>query len=227
MKFSFWNNKNLKKIREDRRGFTLVELLIAMTVFAVFIGTLASSYLFLTRAQRDTNELRKVYSEGRFLMDEMISVVRGSEVAYGCYNAVLSGDGTCEGSNYDVVNNEISGTVLAVMRPDGKRVVVRAVPCDGGGCYDLEKVVQFYNGEVGQWVASNPDGYFDGGGDNGFQTLNLEKIEVENVHFRVVPGDMSSAVSPYVQIYLSLNGMSQLREEVDFDIQTTVSFRDY
>ena len=201
-----------------------------MTVFAVFIGTLASSYLFITRAQRDTNELRKVYSEGRFLMDEMISVVRGSQIAYGCYVMAFT-EGVCEGSSLNVVEDKMEGTVLAVINPEGKRVIIKAEECEEAGCYNLKKVVQVYEDfedmPGGVWMPSNSDGYFDGGGDDGFQMLNLEKIEIENVRFEITPGSESVGVSPYVRIYLSLNGMSQLREEVDFDIQTTVSLRDY
>jgi len=225
-----WMKKSahVHELRPAKRGsalaFTLIELLVAMTVFGLFIAALAGSYLFLTRAERDTNELRKVYSEGRFLMDEMIETARGSTIAYDCYNAV-GGDGACDGSSIDALGESITGTVLATIRPDGKRVIIKGEECPDDSCYALKKVVQEYD-ELNGWLPSESEGYY-GSPDGGFQNLNLEKVEVENIYFIIKPALVSSASSPYVQIYLSLEGVSQIRDSVDFDIQTTVSLRNY
>lgn len=214
----FFKNPFVKKTRENRKAFTLIELLVAMTVFALFISVLASSYLFLTRAQRDTNELRKIYSEGRFIMDELVETARGNKIAYDCYNAV-SGDATCDGSTLDATGDFIQGSTLAVIRPDGKRVVIKLE--DTGV---LKKIVQEY-GTV-EWEASEDDGYY-GFSDSGFQALNLEKINVDGAHFEIHPAAPDPAVSPYVRIFLSLSADSQIRDSINFDLQTTVSLRSY
>lgn len=208
-------NKFFKK-----EGFTLIELLVAMTVFAVFIAGMASSYLFLTRAQRDTNELRKIYSEGRFIMDEIVDTARGNDIAYGCYDAVFLGDDTCDGSNVDASGEFIQGSTLGMMRPDGKRVVIKL---DDGV---LKKIVQVFNTDTEEWEPSESDGYF-GFSDNGFQALNLEKINVDSAHFEIWPAEPDPAVSPYVRIFLSLSADSQIRDEINFDLQTTISLRTY
>ncbi|MDP4007953.1 MAG: prepilin-type N-terminal cleavage/methylation domain-containing protein [Candidatus Peregrinibacteria bacterium] len=224
MKISSIKNLDLKKNRGNRKAFTLIELLVAMTVFAMFIGALASSYLFLTRAARDTNELRKLYSESRFLMDEMIEVARGASIAYDCYQP---GNATCEGYTIDAFGESINGNVLAIIRPDGKRVVIKSEDaCDSTGdpCVVLKKIVQEYNEGQNGWVPSNADGYY-GPADNGFQNMNLEKLEVQNAYFVIKPAQPDPSVSPYVQIYLSLTGDSQIRDSISFDIQTTVSSR--
>lgn len=204
-----------------KEGFTLIELLVAMTVFALFISVLASSYLFLTRAQRDTNELRKIYSEGRFIMDELVETVRGNEIAYDCYDAVSSGDATCNGSTLDATGDFIQGSTLAVTRPDGKRVVIKLE--DTGV---LKKIVQVFNTDTEEWEPSESDGYFPSP-DGGFQLLNLEKISVQSAHFEIRPAVPDPAVSPYVRIFLSLSADSQIRDEINFDMQTTVSLRNY
>lgn len=227
MKISFIEKLNLKKNRGNRGGFTLIELLVAMTVFAMFIGALASSYLFLTRAQRDTNELRKLYSESRFLMDEMIEVARGSSIAYDCYQP---GNAICDGYSIDAIGESINGNVLAILRPDGKRVVIKSEDaCEGpnDSCVVLKKIVQEYDEEQNDWVPSNPDGYYYAPDTQGFQNMNLEKLEVQNAYFVIKPASPDPSVSPYVQIYLSLTGDSQIRDNISFDVQTTVSLRSY
>ncbi len=212
-------------------AFTLIELLVAMTVFALFIAVLSSSYLMITRTERDTNEMRKLYSEGRFLMDEIVESVRGGEIAYECYGMVLTGDNVCDGSTYDSMLNVIAGNTLAVMRSDGKRTVLKAVECeDSEGCtMKLQKVVQEFNSLVNQWVPSNGDGYVSSGSDEGFQTVNLESIDVENMEFTLRPGLLvpGEPETQSVSVSMTLTKLGQLRETISFPLQTTISLRNY
>ena len=52
-----------------KRGFTLVEMLIAMSIFVIFITVLMSSYTSLIRAQREANNYRQLYAEAREIFD--------------------------------------------------------------------------------------------------------------------------------------------------------------
>ncbi|MBT6068979.1 prepilin-type N-terminal cleavage/methylation domain-containing protein [Candidatus Peregrinibacteria bacterium] len=220
-----------RKLVERKSAFTLVELLIATTIFALFISVLAGSYLMITKAQRDTNEMRKVYSEGRFVVDEIVSALRGAEIDYSCYAQALVGeDSPCYGVNLNEMENELTGTILAVQNSEGKRIVFKADGCEEGGCVVLKKTIQKYsefeNMDNGVWQASLEDGY-NLAVDNGWQVLTTSNVEVKKVYFKVRPALSTSHVPAYVTIYLSLAGASQLREEINFDVQTTISLRDY
>lgn len=80
------------KILKQKKGFTLVELLVAMTIFVAFIGILIGSYTSIVRAQREANEYRIMYSEARQVFETLVFNLRDGMVDYAAYTgSVVSG----------------------------------------------------------------------------------------------------------------------------------------
>lgn len=73
----------LKKIRKQK-GFTLVEMLVAMSIFAVFVGVMIGSYTGIVRGQREANDYRTMYAESRRVFESVIYELREGMVDYGC-----------------------------------------------------------------------------------------------------------------------------------------------
>lgn len=59
-----------------------MELLVAIGIFAIFLGVATSSYISIVRGQSDTNERRKMISDVRTLMDYMTDELRNGTVDY-------------------------------------------------------------------------------------------------------------------------------------------------
>lgn len=74
--------KNMFKTKRQQGGFTLVEMLIAMTIFMSFTGILISSYTGIVRAQRDANSYREMYVQARQVFDTLIQEFRDGMVDY-------------------------------------------------------------------------------------------------------------------------------------------------
>lgn len=72
-------------ILKQKKGFTLVELLVAMTIFVAFIGILIGSYTSIVRAQRQANEYRIMYSEARQVFETLVFNLRDGMVDYAAY----------------------------------------------------------------------------------------------------------------------------------------------
>lgn len=70
------------ELYKKQRGFTLIEMLIAMSIFVVFIGVLMGSYTSIIRAQRDANDYRIMYAESRRVFDGLIQEFREGMVDY-------------------------------------------------------------------------------------------------------------------------------------------------
>lgn len=70
-----------------QKGFTLVELLIAMTVFVSFLGVLIGSYTSIIKGQREADEYRIMYSESRKIFETVIGELRDGMVDYKKHNA--------------------------------------------------------------------------------------------------------------------------------------------
>lgn len=66
---------SLSARRSSRKGFTLIEILVSLSIFMILLGVLMSSFFQLYRSQRDANETRKVVADLRtlvnFVQDEM------------------------------------------------------------------------------------------------------------------------------------------------------------
>lgn len=73
--------KMFTKIRA-KRGFTLIEMLIAMSIFVTFLGILMGSYSSIVKAQREANDYRVLYSEARRVFDKLTEEIRGGSILY-------------------------------------------------------------------------------------------------------------------------------------------------
>lgn len=74
--------KMFKKILK-KRGFTLVEMLVAMSIFMIFTGVLLYSYTDIVRSLREGNDYREMYSEARRVFETVVQEFRDGMVDYG------------------------------------------------------------------------------------------------------------------------------------------------
>ncbi|MBI2634539.1 prepilin-type N-terminal cleavage/methylation domain-containing protein [Candidatus Peregrinibacteria bacterium] len=82
----------IKKILKNRVAFTLVEMLIALSVFAAFVSILINSYSDVVRGQREANEYRIMYVEARRIFDTLTGEFRNGMVDYGAYSMPVIGE---------------------------------------------------------------------------------------------------------------------------------------
>lgn len=68
--------------KKSKRGFTLIELMVSMTIFIVFTGILINSYTSIVRAQQQANEYRVLYTEARTVFDTIGDDLRNGMVDY-------------------------------------------------------------------------------------------------------------------------------------------------
>lgn len=71
----------MKKILRNK-GFTLIEMLVAMSIFVIFIGVLIGSYTDIVKSQQEANDYRVLYSDARRVFDKLTEEIRGSAVYY-------------------------------------------------------------------------------------------------------------------------------------------------
>ncbi|MBI5755079.1 type II secretion system protein [Candidatus Peregrinibacteria bacterium] len=207
-----------ESVRNDRagmiavRGFTLIELMISMVVFAIFITVMFSTYLFVASASRDANEERKAIEEAQFLLDEMVRTVRAGTVDYSCYDAadvcgVLNADGRVDG-------------ILAVrLKATGERVLFQK---------DAESALTILyqkKSNAGEWQNSSSP-----------KKLSHEKITVERLDFLITPSadpythvvDNQFQYQSRVSIFMEIQAPARSRPDgIRIPAQTTVSSRFY
>lgn len=70
--------KNLNK-----KGFTLIEMMVSMAIFVMFLGVLIGSYTDIVKSQQEANDYRILYSEARRVFDKITEEVRNGSIYYG------------------------------------------------------------------------------------------------------------------------------------------------
>jgi prepilin-type N-terminal cleavage/methylation domain-containing protein len=228
-------NKN-KKIRCGRRAFTLIEMLISIAIFTIFIGVVSESYVSIIRGQKQANEIRKMYSEVRNFVDFFGQEVRLGSIDYGSYN-VTPGVNPCGNSVpslvsafnaspslFQLTNGET--TDLAVVRKDGLLKTYFH--------YDKEeKLLQIKQEQkvAGSWVSS---ALFSGGS---YKNVLDDSVKVENLKFLISPdidpyGDEyycrnEKQFQPHVTLLMTVTNGANIKSEFSLNYQTTISSRVY
>lgn len=76
-------------LRAQKRGFTLMEILVAISVFAVIIVTSTSVYINITREYKRSNLHNGIYEDGRLLLEKITALGRQYTIDYEEYYSQL------------------------------------------------------------------------------------------------------------------------------------------
>lgn len=69
----------------SQRGFTIVELVVAMTVFAVVITVAVGAFVNVQRTAQKTSAQRKVQQDTRYNLEQLTRQIRSARIDYGFY----------------------------------------------------------------------------------------------------------------------------------------------
>ncbi len=212
----------LRKKLADNKGFTLVEMLIAMAIFVTFTSVLINSYTSIVRAQRDANDYRIMYAEARRTFDTLTRELRDAMVDYGSYG----------GAGIIGAQDEIR-----LVTKDGRNVIEVRYEEPVESVENTEETtpgkVILAKGRVPAGVAIEPNYpvIFDE------RVLNSDEVNVKSFAIYVSP-----SIDPYDQEYV-FNDVNQFHPKitifaeferelsngnmVTMDLQTSVSSRIY
>lgn len=188
-------------------AFTLIELVISISIFMVFLAIAGNSYSSLTTANRRANEFQKVYREIRFITDTLGQEIKSGGLDYGCIGDIPIVDPLC------VENNEgTSKKVLAILHEKGlKRDIFK---------FADKKILIAHQSrpkEDEHWQTIRP-----------WESLTSEKFPLEDFSVSVFPdkdpyaeenaGNENVQWQPSVKIKM---------KGKNFDLQFTYSLRNY
>lgn len=208
--------KNLKECGAP--AFTLVELIVSMTIFTIFVGVVTSTFLLTSRTLREANEVRKVYTEARFLMDRLTQDIRLNKIDYDClnsgllYQTVLYAE--CQG-----------GVILPLISADGMH---RTVYRFEGGVFSVVALNLVPDVAGGHWTLAT--------GYTGFERFDPQSVTLERVAFNIFPGkspydnfeDVTLQYQPSVHVEIdAMPRSTRLENPESVQLRTTVTSRIY
>ncbi len=192
--------------KRRQSGFTLVEMMVAVAVFATASIIITDLFLSFNRSQRRTQASQAVQSDARVLLSNIVDKTRSGEIDYSAYTPT-------------VTNPEAE---LHIIGNDGASYVIR------------RSDTVFANTVCPSAVAT-PCLEISSDGGTTFSPMTSERLRVVGVQFYINPiesptvqsgGVFTYNVQPSVTIVMGLQGTSpQAAEQGTTFIQTTVSSR--
>ncbi|MFC1600287.1 Tfp pilus assembly protein FimT/FimU [Patescibacteria group bacterium] len=226
----------MRRIRRNK-GFTLIEVLIALTIFMIIVTSISTSYLDIARRQREANVVREIYSEIRYVYNLIGEEARSKTIDYGCPRKFkeLNEDDILR--PIDVVSTSQvcsdlatapEGSYLALINPNATERTIFRIQEE-----DDVKVLSFYkeskDSEANAWVP-NP-------GFNNFEPIDLKGIRLNAMKFEIAPlGDPFDPENigcgviqyqPSVSVYTTIGSSYELITDFSLDLQTSFSSRVY
>ena len=213
-----------------RSGFTLVELLVSIAIFVMFLGVVSVSYFGIVRSQRQANEVRKMYSDVRSLVEMLGEDMRLGTIDYDCYEAT---SGICPFTAVTTTSSPDQSSYLAIVNKDQTQKVVYWFDQVNGKL----KVVRYERplgsdgAEIANWSIQGADSSQDG------RSLFSDMVAVKNLTFAVNPpvNPYASAnyaknqyqFQPKVTLTLTVENANKNAAPFHLDFQTTLSSRVY
>ena len=202
----------------DKEAFTLIEMVIAITVFTIFTGFVMASYLTFHRAQQESAITRSLILETESTMDLMTDSLKEYMIDYDRYADL-------DPSSADVLYGLVKGAYFGLLDSSDSLVTNMLYLIAGDGT-QLSFVWDEYDGELRMQ---------EGDGDE--ILLHSEEFTASFVSFEIFPdvnpyeseniSDDDVQFQPIVQVNLSLSAPGRIRDEVVVDLQTSITSRFY
>lgn len=81
----------MKNKRAVAAGFTLVEMMVAVSIFATVSVIVADLFMIANRAQRRTSSEQQLQSDGRVIFTQVADRIRSGEIDYEAYGGTVAG----------------------------------------------------------------------------------------------------------------------------------------
>lgn len=207
-------------------AFTLIEMIIAITVFSIFIGFAVSAFLSFHRADEEALVDRSLVMEGGQVMDTLTTDIKTNKIDYEYYDE--SSGGSAFSSTFAFTlspgNHVLNQSILALRSPDSLTRTLYV--------WDSEaKTLTVQKFDMSSGTSAEMDGYPEA------LPMTSDHVYLNDVNFRIFPDvdpydaanatDDETAFQPVVTMNLTFAAEGRVKDEVTLPLQTTVTSRFY
>lgn len=196
------NNKILRTYNSKRRtnsGFTLVELLVSLTLFIVIVLAAITSLYAVNNASRKVNAMRGVLDNLNFAMESMSRTIRtGATIICGGSTNPVGASHNCSFPNSTPSSNLSLHSTLGIE-------------------YDIEYRLNTSTHQIEKKV------YGTGGTD--WLALTAPEINVQGLYFYVNGADVADIDQPSVMVLIQGIATASTGDTAPFTLQTYISQR--
>lgn len=201
----------LEKIFSKNKGFTLMEILVAIGIFALLSSIFTVIYVTLSKDQQRAKASQALLNNSLYVLELLARDIKNNELDYN----FLSTDQACNSTFHPqdcIVFKRLDGSLGSFLKPNGDGSLWYSVlQCD-----NYPSQCSFLQSEGTELLSAS-----------------LNDIQVDYLRFLVQPVnesylDQSINQQPKVTIILKTSYVSQKAvEQISYTLQTTVSSRIY
>lgn len=214
-------------------AFTLVELIIAITVFSIFIAFGMTSFSVFHRVQQDSATSRDVMFQIDDAMNIITEAVKENKIDYGYYDCADSSISTITLSPAEFANSLTTSVVRAAscktdtIEPN----TLVLISHDGNN-----RIVFKYSDESLTMQEFEKDSSDEWNETSDALELHSDSVKVTSVDFRIFPNvdpydsannDVELFYQPNVKVKMTFETPGQARETISLDFETTITSRVY
>ena len=188
-------------------GFTLIEAVVAATIFALVVTSILSTYLFVLRINTRTRAQRAVAQNARFITEFLSKEIRNGHIDYEKY---LGNVPTTTTSLWLLNQNNETENIYLADSTSPQNVLANSSGCQSG--ITICDVMILKPGVSGTAT-----------------TLNSGSVKITNFEFIISPSTNPFTASktvneqPHVTAVIQLTANLGSRDEVKMDLQSTFS----
>lgn len=199
--------------KNRHNGFTLIEMVVSLGIFMLFIGLILNIFINLTATQQKTNSNRETVSEAKNILNLITTEAKEKSLDYNCYDKDAATCGTIQDT-------------LALISPNGLNRVIIKKECTENQC-NLFQINQNKQNDLSPtWFVGEKT------------QLNSEKLRIKDIQFFITPiknpfdinnaAEASSQFQPIFHVILNLyrNNKSD-PDNSPIIIQSSISSRIY
>lgn len=188
-----------------RLGFTLIEMLVAMTIFVMAMTTATDLYIAASKSQRAIRTRERLQNEVRFAFEKMSREIRGGVIDY---NAYLGGGAPTSGAILNLRDSE-GNTEIFRASSQSSECRENASPCllvcDAVNCSPLTTSGIIWD-EIRFYISPVRDPFL----------------------FDPTSGTFGASLQPHVTVFARVHIGSNLPEErAEISLQTSITSRIY
>lgn len=176
----------MKKLNQ-KSGFTLLELVIALGIFMIFMVSILNTFITLTSTQQKANLSREGMSEAKEILNYISVEAREKRIDYSCQNtstADSTDSSNTERENALSINCLLNDTTqLVLISNDGlERILIDKVPNETETNSELGS-----NGYIIQAKKENRPNVFSSWSDDVTLPLHSSRLKVKQFTVRINP----------------------------------------
>ena len=218
----------LDKIKKNNTGVTLIELLVAVTLFSVIMLSATAIFKIMVEGQRNAIAAQNAQESMRYVFEVMAKEIRMAQKSNDECKINMNFSVVCRDvATKEVLDYSCDGSPFSVCESNGgKCAVYKVYNTDSNGEGDI---LYFKNKNADCVAYYLVDGYLMVYRGGKTASTTPDEIKVSNLSFNIIDDEIGAfhSIQPQVTMAMDIKAAGKIMHQQAMKMQTTISSRYY